>query len=171
MGRTLAAFVLLVALLPAPASATILANWSLDDVVAHADLIVVGTVGASRSVKVGRRVLTETDIQVERTLFGLAGPTVVVTQPGGRDGRYVTTVPGVVSLTPGDRLLLVTHLDREGRRWVVGLCLGAFRIAGRELQQTIEVPLVAAGGVVTPAPGERLIHLEAIELAIARRRR
>ena len=170
MGRRPPVWVLLTALIPAVAHATILANWNLDEVVAHADLVVIGTVGESRVVQVGARVLTETEIQVERTLLGSSAATLVVSQPGGRLGSVATIVVGTVIYRPGARVLLATSLAREGRRYVIGFSLGAYYVFGHTLRQTIDVPLAEPGGVILAPPGERVTSLEAVEAAIARRR-
>ena len=68
-----APLVALLCLSPTAVEATILANWSLDEIAAHADAVVIGTVGAQRLVETpGGTWWTETELRVERQLKGEA---------------------------------------------------------------------------------------------------
>lgn len=155
----------------AAAQATVIAAWTLDEVVAHADLIVTGTVGASRGVRDAGRVLTETEIAVDQVLLGTWATPLVISQPGGKDGDIVVDVAGTVRLTPGDRVLLITALAKDRRRYIVGLSLGFYRLDGDRLSQQIEVQSAGPGGALRPAVGPRTLGLDAVNDAIARRRR
>jgi hypothetical protein len=154
--------------------ATVLADWKLDDLAARADLVVVGTVGSKQMVKVERRVMTETEILVDLTLAGNGGDRIVVSQLGGKDGDTIVEIVGDASLRPGRRYLLFTYAHRDGRRYLVGMALGAWEAppgdSDRFVQQ-IDVPVIARDGSLAPAPGPRGISLEDVRLAIARNRR
>ncbi|MBS1149862.1 MAG: hypothetical protein H6Q89_1560 [Myxococcaceae bacterium] len=96
-----------------------------------AALIVVGTVRACapRLTLDGRRIITDTEIQVAEVLKGNAdGPTVVVMQPGGIVGDLGQKVEGTAHFTVGEEV--VVFLDRRGadRFAVTAMAQGKFRI-------------------------------------------
>ena len=165
------ALVLVTALAPAAARATIIVNLDLDGVVAHADSVVIGTVVGERSLQADGHVVTETDIAVAETLVGVSVTSLVVTQPGGRDGSRTVTVQGTVALQRGQRVLLMTETTRLGRHVIVGLCQGAFVIDGERVVQRVPVAVIDADGRVSAPPGERVFTLERVRAAIARRGR
>lgn len=157
----------LVLALPAQAAATILADWSIEDLVRRADSVVIGVVGAPRFVAAGdRRLLTETPIRVERQLLGDVGRAFVLTQLGGRAGGQETTAVGDAHLQAGERVLLITYRHTDGRRYLVGMALGALHLAGPMAEQRLAVPLLRPDGRLAPPPGRRRLRLERIEAAI-----
>jgi hypothetical protein len=96
-----------------------------------AELIVVGTVRASapRLTLDGRRVITDTEIQVSEVLKGKAdGPTVVVMQAGGIVGDIGQRVEGTARFTVGEEV--VVFLDRRGadRFAVTAMSQGKFKV-------------------------------------------
>lgn len=96
-----------------------------------ADLIVVGTVRASapRLTLDGRRVITDTEIQVAEVLKGKADSnTVVVMQAGGVVGDIGQKVEGTAHFTVGEEVVL--FLDRRGteRFAVTAMSQGKFRV-------------------------------------------
>ncbi len=95
------------------------------------DLIIVGTVRASaaRLTQDGRRVVTDTEIQVSEVLKGKAdGGSVVVMQPGGIVGDVGQRVDGTAHFTVGEEV--VVFLDRRGtdRFAVTAMSQGKFRV-------------------------------------------
>lgn len=153
------------------ASATILADWDLEELARRSDLVVVGTVKEQRFVvdEKMKAVLTESELVVERTLQGKPMPTLVLTQLGGRAGSVVSEVMGDARLTPGARVLLFTFAHEDGRRYLVGMALGAwFMASGPDgaLTQLVDSPLVNESGEVRPAPGQRIITIDDVKAAI-----
>lgn len=155
----------------APAAATVLADWDVEELVRRADLIVVGTVKEQRYIvdEALKAVLTESEVVVERTLQGKEAASFVLTQLGGRAGSVVSEVVGDARLAPGDRVLLFTFRHEDGRRYLVGMALGAwFVVSGEEgsFSQDIESPLVDASGAVKAAPGRRTISVDDVRAAV-----
>ncbi|MCC7383777.1 MAG: hypothetical protein IT384_18190 [Deltaproteobacteria bacterium] len=157
-------------LLARPAEATVLADWSLDQVAARADLIVIGVVESKRTLA-GEMLMTESVFRVERTLAGAATDRIVLSQLGGRQGDRVVEIVGDAELAIGGRFVLFTRVHADGRRYLVGMALGAYALEGERATQRIDAPLIDARGVVTPAPGVRSLPLEGLIEAIARSRR
>jgi hypothetical protein len=159
-------------LVTAPATATVLADWSLQDLVRRADLVVIGTVTAQEYVVDDKRkaVLTLSSVAVERTMMGKPVETFTLTQLGGRAGSVVTEVMGDAQLAVGDRVLLFTFAHDDDRRYLVGMALGAWQLAGPkeapELRQRIDSPLASMDGSLRPAPGLRTATLDDVKAAI-----
>jgi hypothetical protein len=96
-----------------------------------AELIVVGTVRASapRLTQDGRRIITDTEIQISEVLKGKAdGTTVIVMQAGGIVGDVGQRVEGTARFTVGEEV--VVFLDRRGteRFAVTAMSQGKFRV-------------------------------------------
>lgn len=153
-----------------PAGSTLLSDWSLDQVAARADLIVIGVVESQRTV-LADTLMTETVIRVEKTLAGSPADRIVLSQIGGRQGDRVVEVVGDASLAVGDRLLLFTRAHPDGRRYLVGMSLGAYLVEGEVATQRIDVPLITPDGQIAPAPGVRRLTLGRILEVITRSRR
>lgn len=150
------------------ASATILADWDLEEVIRRADSIVIGRVRARRTVVVDRRPLTETSVEVEETLLGAPVKTLVVSQLGGVVRGQASEVVGDARLRVGDRLLLFTFRHQDGRRHLVGMALGAYVLRGETLEQDVEVPLLREDGRLLPPPGPRTRALNEVRNLIRR---
>lgn len=142
-------------LLPASGRATMLVNWSLEDLLARADRVVTGTIGAQRSVEANGRVMTESVVEVERTLLGPDVRRFVLSQLGGRVGSFVVDVAGTARLVPGRRVLLITRRAEDGRWYLVGMALGAYNMDGERLEQVVDASLVKSDGTVLTAPRAR----------------
>ena len=143
------AFHALRALLPAvlllclPAGATTMLKVELPELARSADLIVHGKVLRlqSRWSGDGRRILTDVEIQVTEALKGQAGPTVLVTQPGGRVGDIGQKVSGLASFAAGEEV--VVFLSRQGPQGyrVSGLAQGKYQVQRTEAEaQALAVP-------------------------------
>ncbi len=159
------------AMAPLPARATILQNWSLEDVVDRSHLIVVGTVGESRYVEIAGQMYTETDIDIERVWHGPPLSRVTVTQLGGRDGDIVTEVVGTVPLVTGQRVLLLLRRARNDRHVIAGMSLGAYLLAGPTARQNIRAHLFDRAGRILPPPGARSVFIEEVERIVRRRKK
>lgn len=155
------------AFIATPVAATVLADWDLNDLATRADRVVIGVIGEQRSVRVDGRLMTETLIRVERTLHGQHRPTVVVTQLGGREGDRVSEVIGTAELIAGERMLLFTYGHADGRRYLVGMALGAFFVRdGGALSRRVNVPLLTRQGATRPPPGLQRLGLKDVEAAL-----
>lgn len=160
------------ALWMAPAGATVLANWSLEDLAKRADLVVIAKVTEQAYVvdEERRAVLTESTVEVERTLMGKTLPGFTLTQLGGRAGSVVTEVMGDARLNVGDRVLLFTFEHDDKRRYLVGMALGVWHLEATDdapiLSQQIDEPLVEMTGTLLPAPGRRTTSLDDVKAAI-----
>lgn len=171
LGTALAAVLVGVGL-ASPAAATVLADWSLEDLVRRADLVVIGTVTEQAFVvdEKRRAVLTRSSIDVERTLMGKSVEAFTLTQLGGKAGSVVTEVMGDAQLAVGERVLLFTFEHDDKERYLVGMALGAWKVEGTPelpvLSQRIDSPLAAMDGKLRPAPGLRTASLEDVKAAI-----
>lgn len=146
-------------LVPAAVGATVLIEQSPQQIMRQADLVVLGHVVAQRSVRAQGTLMTESLVAVEETLKGPATRQVVISQLGGKDGNIEMDVPGDARLVPGQRVVLATYLHDDGRRYLVGMALGAFVIEGQRAMQTVDAPLVTPGGGVQAPPGVRILSL------------
>ena len=122
-----AALLIVAALAPAPAAATVYVMPTDGAMVTRSPVIVFGEVLATEPAPVGELLATDLMFQVAEVLKGFVpGSTIVVRQPGGRrpDG-LVGRVFGVPVLVEGDRVLL--FLDPvEGVYRTAELALGIF---------------------------------------------
>jgi hypothetical protein len=141
----------------------VLADWSVEEVARRADRVDVGVV-VKRAARWERGELyTDVHLQVERTLKGKATTRLIVTQLGGRDRGEVLEVVGDARLPVGARVVLFTYAHADGRRYLVGMSLGAYRVlADGRLEQDVEASL-ARGRVLLPPPGRRATTWARIE--------
>ena len=115
-----------------PSRATSMPERSTAEVAAASDLVVLATALSARAAWVGGRIITFTELRVERTLRG-AGPrtpaTVTVALPGGELGDIAQRVPGTPAMLVGGRYQLCLGAEvLGGARTVVGLWQGAWRV-------------------------------------------
>ena len=123
----LAALLIVAALAPAPAAATVYVMPTDEAMVTRSPIIVFGEVLATEPAPAGGPLATDLMFQVEEVLKGFVpGSTIVVRQPGGfGPGGVAGRVIGVPVLAEGDRVLL--FLDPvEGVYRTVELALGIF---------------------------------------------
>jgi len=118
-------------LLASVASATVIVPMRDETLVAGSDLIVTGAVASVEAVLLaGPRVVTRVTVRVERTLSGeVAGPTIVVTEPGGAVAGLEVTVPSAPAFAPGERVLLFLRSRPDGSLATTALGLGKFALA------------------------------------------
>jgi hypothetical protein len=164
-----------VSALAVPSEATMLADWSLEEVLHRADSVVIGEVTSQSYVKVpdaerGEQLMTESHVRVEETLLGQQRPEIVLSQLGGVDGKVVSEIVGDAKLRVGQRIVVATYQHKDGRRYLVGMSLGFYEISGADGVQDIEASIFDRAGRVLPAPGRRTISMEALRAAIARER-
>ena len=106
--RAVRLLVLLVGFLSSlPAAATVYAPLDAGRLATESDAVVVGVVTADASRRIGRRVVTETRVAVERVLRGAVdGAAVTVTTPGGTVEDASVVVFGAPRFQPGEPVLL-----------------------------------------------------------------
>jgi hypothetical protein len=135
-----------------PAHALVLVDQSASDIMRQADLVVLGTVTAQRSVLVRGAVMTQTLVRVEETLKGRPARQVVVSQLGGRINGVEVDVPGDARLSVGERVVLATYGHPDGLRYLVGMALGVFHVTPGGARQHLDATLVRANGEVVSTP-------------------
>lgn len=141
-----AALVLCVGLAP-PADATSIRELDLDTLVETADVILLGTAGASESVTRGKRFVTRTPLTVERVVKGSAPGSVVVETAGGRSGNIGQRVSGTARFADGEQIIVfLTRLES-----------GAYRVRGMSQGKLTVVPGLAGGRVLRDLGGLTLV--------------
>jgi hypothetical protein len=114
----------------APASATIMLEMDLPQIVGQSDAIFVGKAIRTRSQwgPDGKRIVTDTTFQVQQGILGVAsGTTVVVRRPGGVVGDIGMRIAGTPVFNKGDEVVVFTS-TQKGHRYVVGMQQGVYRI-------------------------------------------
>jgi hypothetical protein len=133
--------IVLVALVPSEAPATIMVKMDLPKLVGRSDVIFVGRAIRSHShwTKDRRHIVTDTTFQVEKSVKGKQPKTITIRHLGGSVGGIGMRVSGMPVFRKGDVALLFTEL-RRSHRYVVGMKQGIFRIekntAGRRVVRT-----------------------------------
>jgi hypothetical protein len=158
-----AAFALLT---PAAAGATILRYVSVGELARVADVAVEGRVVATRAHRVGRLIVTDTTVAVDRCLRGPCATRLTVRQPGGEVDGLGLHVEGVFRARPGEALVLFLRRGAGGTFAPIGLAQGALRV-----QSTPRGPVAVrdlAGLVVVDRGRSRAGAVEAIPLASLR---
>jgi len=163
-GRGLAPLALLTALAAAaPAGATVAVEVPLEQQVAEADAIVLGSVestGHRLEARGGRLVpVTLTRVRVLRWLKGGAGPSVELRTPGGRHPRGERRVVGAPRFAPGEQVLLFLRRSPDG--FVpAGLSLGVYRVERGRGPAPARLARHEDGLVVASRRGDALVLAE-----------
>lgn len=151
--RLALAFAAAIALVPASAEATIAQAMKFDDKVGNAASIVLGKVVAqqSRWDESGRRILTYSTIQVEKTLKGQQASQTVIVTPGGQVGDIAQEFVGVPRFAVGEEHVVFTRNTHAGPT-VLYLEQGAYRVTDDERERTVH-PLVSSAVLVDTQRG------------------
>lgn len=132
---------LLLVSITTPTWATTNQHFTGKELVAAADLVVVGRCASATSRWQGRALVTDVTVKIDDTLFGRSEHSITVTLPGGIDrSRAVpiaVTVPNAPSLVPGEDFLLFLDRLPDGSYTVVGLNQGAFPVLQSEGQAMV----------------------------------
>lgn len=162
--RTLCVGLLLLGLFAGrPASATVVLQLDLPQLVGRADIIFVGKVEKLQShwSEDHRHIVTDATIRVTRGVKGTAaGQTVVVRSLGGTVDGIGMQVAGSPQLRTGEELLLFTD-QRKGHRYITGMSQGLYRVR-REASGQIMVQNLRGGATIakqTPS-GLKLLREE-----------
>lgn len=128
--RTAVSTFLCILLLAGTASAATFGRVSDRDILERADVVVVATVVDSVSRETAdRAIVTDSRLQVEDVLKGVAGSTITVTDFGGFVNGRGIVVPGSASYTPGERVLVFLHANADDSYTTAFMALGRFRFA------------------------------------------
>lgn len=133
---------LALALLAPPATASVMAEVSVETLARQAELVVEGTVVSVRTVRAdeGRRLFTLATLTVDDRLKGPDHPQVVVVFPGGVDGDLQQRVSGVPLPQVGERLIvLLKRRPGRGELWdLTALGLSVWRVREGHAYRAIE---------------------------------
>lgn len=115
---------------PRPLHATQIEHRALPALASDAELVVEGRVVAQRSFwnSARTRILTETEVAVDRAHKGRGPSTVTVVQMGGVVDGMRMTVQGAVSWRLDEEVLLFLEPSLPGRHRLAGFSQGKFRI-------------------------------------------
>lgn len=158
--RIMALCAVLLVGIAAPAAATTAVHMSDEDLVANADLILVGECLEVESTWVGRDLVTLATVQVSEALKGEMGETVTVVLPGGVDASgpvpVAVTWPGAPSLAPGEAavLFLNAYSQVQDGYAVAGFSQGLFNVvegpAQVEASRNLSSMTLRVGGADRP---------------------
>jgi hypothetical protein len=142
------------AFVPVTAEATIARAMKFDAKVTNAAAIVVGKVVAqqSRWDESGRRILTYSTIQVEKTLKGVQVPQTTIVTPGGVVGDIAQEYVGVPRFAVGEEHVLFTRNTKAGPT-VLYFEQGAYRVADDGRGERIVHPQVSSAVLVDTQRG------------------
>lgn len=114
------------------ASATVIADPSIEHLAALATAVVRGEVLGSEVVEARGSLETLTRVRVAEGLKGalLPGAVVTVRQPGGALGNRRVAVEGAARLADGEQALLFLQPDGAGRYVLTSLAAAKFSLAG-----------------------------------------
>ncbi|MCA9518149.1 MAG: hypothetical protein KC635_24595 [Myxococcales bacterium] len=146
--RPALAFALALAAAPA-ATAMTLDPAPVPVLVREAVAVVHGHVIAATSDRDARGLVTRVVVDVWEAAQGppelAVTDRVVVTLPGGREGRYRTVVPGVPELTPGDEVVLLLVVSADATWRPLGYALGVLFVGDDGALRTARGELVPGG--------------------------
>ena len=145
---------------PSPASLVssgVVEKMGLEDLVAGADIIVVGVVVETRARWNDERTLifTEVRFEVQDTVVGPPGvPTISLVIPGGQVGEVTQEVSAAAQFTIGDRAMLFLVRTPEGDLRIAGGFQGRLAIEN-DVVLGLDMPLPALIEQVRAAAGGR----------------
>jgi hypothetical protein len=124
------ALVSVLALSATAAGATQMMHLDTQALVTGSNDIVIGRVESvtPRWNATRTKIFTDVSLRVSRTLKGIPGDRITITQIGGEVDGVRYTVPGCAVFTPGEEALLFVWRDRTGQARVNGLGQGKFDI-------------------------------------------
>jgi hypothetical protein len=142
------------AFVPVVAEATIARAMKFDAKVENAAAIVLGKVVAqqSRWDESGRRILTYSTIQVEKTLKGAQAPQTTIVTPGGVVGDVAQEFVGIPRFAVGEEHVLFTRNTKAGPT-VLYFEQGAYRVAEDGRGERIVHPQVSSAVLVDTQRG------------------
>lgn len=155
--NTIARYVLLACLVTAVfgtsfSYATTLQKFSLDDLVAHADTIIVGRCEKTENIWLDRKIYTIATIRVSQSVKGKASAdnSIKVCIPGGRVDKPIPVklhVPGAAKVVQGEEMVLFLKargIKKQQHRFV-GMSQGKIPI---KIDAKTSEKLVRYGGII-----------------------
>jgi hypothetical protein len=130
-----------VATLFAPADAALAAladQASVEELARTSDAVVRGRVERRTSRMVGRRIVTDVEIQTTATWRGAAPRRLTVTVPGGVVGDLGQRVDGVATFTEGEEVVVFVERSSDGRWRVNGAAQGKFKVEAAEARPSLD---------------------------------
>jgi hypothetical protein len=167
--------VILLCLSASAALATVVLEVSIERLSERADLILRGRVTDTTVLleRGAKRIWTRHRVQVDETLAGAAGTSVLVHVRGGRVGRLAQTVKGTAQPRKGERVVLFLWKDSADRLRVLGQAQGLYRITTDEESGTQHCRSDVSGLALIGADGRPATSTETgrgVELAELRKR-
>jgi hypothetical protein len=132
-------------ILQTPVETSLANGLSIPEMVNQSDLIAIGSCVDTKSVWVGRTLMTLATISVAETLKGAELGTITISLPGGIDANrkvpVAMTYPGAPRMVPGEGVFLFLTANGEvgGSYTVTGFSQGKFSIVKDEDGQQIVV--------------------------------
>ena len=169
--RRLAIPLVLAWLVPAAASATILQAWDTGRLVAESTAVVQAKVLGQRVFSPdGKLILTETRLQVTRTLVGRCDSEVRVLQFGGRLGDRAASLPGDVAF-PARGKVIVFLKAHDDAYLVAGMSQGLYVVDGAQAVRRVDAELATPSGLLPAGAGNRSLKVTLLvrEIQIATR--
>jgi len=147
---------------PAEANAAVSINVSLDELLASSSFVVVAKAGERKSVweemPSGRRIVTYTRLDIERTVVGESATSVWVRTLGGVVGDVGQWVSGEAVIPEGSRSLLFLH--KAGPTIVVtAMAQGHYPVLATE-SGTPRLASSPDAGTILPRPGPSIAARE-----------
>lgn len=119
---------LLITLIALPAGATVVERFDLPQLVAAAELIVVGEVESTRAAWRGGRIITTVTIAQPHALKGASAGPVELEVLGGTVDGLAQSVKGMASFATGERVTVFLRRNTAGAWRTVGLSQGKLRV-------------------------------------------
>ena len=118
--------VVVAALFTPLASATSIVMPTDEQLIVKSPDIVEGTVLSSVPVQIGKRIWTETQVVVSRTIKGDAAGTITIREIGGKIGDTITKIFGAPEYTAGENVLVFLTPTPRGDFQTTDLFVGKF---------------------------------------------
>ena len=137
-------FIFCIALLSTPLAATTVQRFSLIDLTANAERIVVGICNDSEPRLIHGQIYTRYLFKIDTSIKGPAADQLELHLPGGHLQGVFTRIAGMPIFVPGDEVVLFLSAENGlGHAWPVGLAQGRFSILRHEpdrplVSQTID---------------------------------
>lgn len=153
--RRPAGILILALLTAAPALATTVLRFSLEELVERADVIVHGTCTDVRGRETPDGVVTDVTIQVGKALKGAPVETLTFTTYGGATESRGTFIAGSPQFEKGEELLLfLDRPNRVGYRMAIGMSQGKYTVSEDASGRKVATRNLAGLRFVDPRTGE-----------------
>jgi hypothetical protein len=152
-----AAAAIAVACVPGVAQGDTVVDLSLEEMAAHADAVVLGTVGRVEAAwdATETRIYTTVEVQVASYIAGSGPRLVTIRQVGGRVGDVELYVSGQPRFAPGERVVAFLERDEASDGSFVVMCMaaGLYRVAVDDVSGEQVLTRNVEGLARVPGPG------------------